>query len=43
VIRGSEGEFETCPDWGPAVDMGSRSERILVKTILILGFDHGAN
>lgn len=37
------GEFETCPDWVPAMDMGQRSARIALKTRRIGGFHHRAN
>jgi hypothetical protein len=43
VIRGSPGEFETCPDWVPAMDTGQRVARIALKTMGDHGFDQRAD
>jgi len=33
-------EFETCPDWVPAVDGRRRTAAIILKTLGVDGFDH---
>jgi len=35
------GEFETCPDWVPAMDSCQQFARITLKTMSAHGFDHG--
>jgi hypothetical protein len=40
---GLTGEFETCPDWAPAMDTGQRFTRITLKTMRVDGFHHRAN
>src|ERR1039458_8706365 len=42
AIRPSLGEFETCPDWVPAMDTGQRSARISLKTVHVHAFEHNA-
>ncbi len=37
------GEFETCPDWVPGMDTGSRVAPISLKTMRAYRFDHRAN
>jgi hypothetical protein len=39
----SPGQFETCPDWVPAMDTGQQFARIALKTMGVHGFDHRAN
>jgi hypothetical protein len=43
VILGSLDEFETCPNWVPAIDTGQLVVRITAKTMGVHGFDHRAN
>jgi len=42
VTSGSLGEFETCPDWVPIMDMDQRFARIALKTMGDQGFDQKA-
>src|ERR1017187_1897244 len=42
-ITGSLGEFETCPDWVPVMDMGQQFAWIALKTMGEHGFDQRTN
>ncbi len=43
VTLGSLGEFETCPDWVPAMDTGQQFAWIALKTMGDHGFDQRAD
>jgi hypothetical protein len=43
VTLGSLGEFETCPDWVPVMDIGQQFARIALKTMGDQGFDQRAD
>ena len=43
AILGSLGEFETCPDWVPAMDSCQQFAWIILKRMPVHGFDHRAN
>ena len=43
LTLGSLGEFETCPDWVPAMDTGQQFARIALQTMGDHGFDQRAN
>ena len=42
-IAGSLGEFETCPDWVPAMDSCQQFAWITLKTAAGDGFDHSTD
>jgi hypothetical protein len=39
-ITGPLGEFETCPDWVPAMDSCQQFAWMTLKTMPVHGFDH---